>query len=285
MIQIILLIIMVLGDLNFTGGRFLTEFEKQDYNADFPFSQVQHELRGADIVIANLEGPLSLAEWSKEAFSKEWRFRQLPVFAGSIRNAGIDVLLLGNNHIADTGPEGIDETLKVITDTGMQWVPPPEQGPLVISKGGLTIEIWNADIFSPPHTDPWVTRVDTLMRLIQKTRKEKDPPDLSMALLHAHQGTTQANDLESIAAQLQKAGVQWIIFGGDHTPASMTVNKHGGIHYGLGDFIFGCDCSGETKGKVLSLRIEKGKIQPRELMILTGSNANGYKARFDPMHD
>src|SRR6185369_17044322 len=103
MLKAALLFILILGDLNFTGTRYLSELEKNGFDTGFSFKTVAPAIQKTDIAIANLEGPLTFAEWAPVTENKQWRFRQLPAFADAIRKAGIGIVLLGNNHIADAG--------------------------------------------------------------------------------------------------------------------------------------------------------------------------------------
>ena len=61
------IILLLLGDLNFTGLNFMAEFSKNGYNPEFPFNAAASVIQKADIAIANLEGPLTFADWSPES--------------------------------------------------------------------------------------------------------------------------------------------------------------------------------------------------------------------------
>ena len=102
-----ILAVLMLGDLNFTGIQFLSTLQKNQYDPSFPFKNTEQTIKKSDLVIANMEGPFTFSEWSKESEGKKWRFRQLPAFAKAIKEAGIGVLLLANNHIADAGTPSV----------------------------------------------------------------------------------------------------------------------------------------------------------------------------------
>jgi hypothetical protein len=67
-----------------------------------------------------------------------------------------------------------------------------------------------------------------------------------------------------------------VIFGGDHNPGIMKTDGSGGVHYGLGDFVFGCECSGAVTGKALSLKIGREGFEAREYEVKPGSLGNGF---------
>ena len=85
MLKSALLLILILGDLNFTGSHYLGELEKNGFDTGFSFRDAAPVIQKADIAIANLEGPLTFAEWAPETEGKQWRFKQLPTFAKAMR--------------------------------------------------------------------------------------------------------------------------------------------------------------------------------------------------------
>ena len=272
------LLLLLLGDLNFTGLQYMTAFQKAGYDPAFSFQNAAPIIQTADIAVANLEGPLTFAEWAKESEQNHWRFRQLPVFAKGIKDAGINILLLGNNHIADAGTQGIEDTLVVLKEEGLKWVPAPRDGPLVVRRNGVVVDLWNADVFSVKGSHPWAVSGEELAKLILERSKGKPKPDIAIAFVHAHfSDRRQADDL---SARLRRAGINWVILGGVHTPGGMNADPLGGVHYGLGDFIFGCECSGSTKGKAFALKVKGGVLETQEMNLELGSSSNGFVTRF-----
>jgi len=283
MLKALAISLLLLGDLNFTGPQYLETFSRSGYDPGFSFAATAPEIRAADIAIANLEGPLTFADWSETGKSKDWPFRQLPLFAQGVKSAGVDVLLLGNNHIADAGAQGIADTERVLDETGIRWVPSPRKGPLELERQGQRLDLWNADLFSPSGSTPWAVEAAELARLIQEHYASGARPALALAVLHYHRhGVEPQQEKEAIAAQLRRAGLDWVVFGGDHDASFVVSDAGGGIHYGLGDFLFGCECSGAASGKALWL--EPGGAGPvaRDVSVVTGLPVNGYVSRFLP---
>jgi poly-gamma-glutamate synthesis protein (capsule biosynthesis protein) len=84
-------------------------FEQGD--AQSLFNDLLPELRQADLVIANLECPL--IEHPSPIPKTGPTFGESPACINGIKQAGIDVLCLANNHILDHGPAGLKNTLDV----------------------------------------------------------------------------------------------------------------------------------------------------------------------------
>ncbi|MBO4263508.1 MAG: CapA family protein [Bacteroidales bacterium] len=89
----------------------------------------------ADFIVGNLEAPL--VESPRDAC-----FCGHPRFAEILRDAGINVLHLANNHILEHGAEGFRETLATLRSQGLQTVGQLENGQpalLTLQKDGTTV--------------------------------------------------------------------------------------------------------------------------------------------------
>lgn len=77
--------------------------------------QMTPVLRGADLVLANLESPLTTAPQVATGYD----LRAHPQAAPALRTAGFDALSLANNHALDAGPAGLAETAATLRGTGI----------------------------------------------------------------------------------------------------------------------------------------------------------------------
>jgi hypothetical protein len=84
---------------------------------------------------------------------------------------------------------------------------------------------------------------------------------------------------------LRASGIHWVIIGGDHTPGPLKADADGGVHYGLGDFIFGCECSGATTGKELFITFNSAGFKTNEINLTLASPDNGYLTTFSSSPD
>ncbi len=85
------------------------------------FKGVEDELAGSDIVFGNLEGALTDSDETHKDPSRgtQFAFRMPPQFGAVLRQAGFNVLSLANNHSADFGDSGLDDTRRNISEHGM----------------------------------------------------------------------------------------------------------------------------------------------------------------------
>jgi poly-gamma-glutamate capsule biosynthesis protein CapA/YwtB (metallophosphatase superfamily) len=72
--------------------------------------EVLESLRLADVAVGNLESPISSR--GEENPRKRFHFRMPPGASSALKEAGFDLLLFGNNHAFDYGPDAFDDTLK-----------------------------------------------------------------------------------------------------------------------------------------------------------------------------
>jgi hypothetical protein len=65
--------------------------------------------------LVNLESPLTNAPQVRQGYD----LRAPPAAVAALRGAGIDVVSLANNHALDAGPEGMRETVNVLSTAGI----------------------------------------------------------------------------------------------------------------------------------------------------------------------
>ncbi|MDA8178946.1 MAG: CapA family protein [Desulfobacteria bacterium] len=92
------------------------------------FRSVAPLLAGYDVVLGNLEGPLTDAERSPKCPKPRrdgrpcFAFRTPPRYAARLAEAGFTAVNVANNHSLDFGMEGLDNTLDVLGAAGIQPV-------------------------------------------------------------------------------------------------------------------------------------------------------------------
>ena len=92
---------------------------------DSLFAGVTPLFKQADIVVANLEGPItsnpSVTLLPNGKTSKDLVFTFEPKSAQALANAGITIVDLANNHSYNFGSAGITETKKWLQKSGIKW--------------------------------------------------------------------------------------------------------------------------------------------------------------------
>ena len=88
---------------------------------DYPFASVLPLLDRAEIVMANLEGPLA-SRATRQATERNFSYRVSPLTVLSLADAGIHLLTLANNHLMDCGRAGVAETIETLRGAGIRTV-------------------------------------------------------------------------------------------------------------------------------------------------------------------
>ena len=84
-----------------------------------PDGAVRALFRDADLALVNLEGPaVDAFRWHRHGLT----FTFDPALLAGLKNAGIDVVTIGNNHIGNAGPGGVTETIRHLDELGIAHV-------------------------------------------------------------------------------------------------------------------------------------------------------------------
>ncbi|HTF99518.1 MAG TPA: CapA family protein, partial [Nitrospirota bacterium] len=90
---------------------------RNDYDYGIVFAEIKRDL-SADLVFGNLETPVNDAE----PVSGYPRFNARPELLAAIKQAGFTIVSVANNHILDSGPEGLVRTLDNLDAADLHYV-------------------------------------------------------------------------------------------------------------------------------------------------------------------
>lgn len=99
-------------------GRNVGHWIKRE-GTEYPLGKISPILNRADLVIINLECAITSSEAIWKGAPKAFYFGAPVEAANSLARAGIDIVSLANNHILDFGYGGLDDTLKLLDESGM----------------------------------------------------------------------------------------------------------------------------------------------------------------------
>lgn len=107
--------IAFLGDIAFLG-----QFDKsKNSDAEKNLLFLKEELEKYDYVIANLESPLTNRD--STSVCKSMHLKADICNVELLKYLNISAVSLANNHIADYGKKGLQETIEVLDKAGIQW--------------------------------------------------------------------------------------------------------------------------------------------------------------------
>ena len=191
---------------------------------DFIFSCIYPTLRAADLVVANLEGPITDHE---PVGGMAFTFP--PSTAALLAQHNIKIVNLGNNHSFDFGTEGVHSTRAYLDAAGVMYFGFPEARVATTSVGGIGLALVNYNEFG----DDTAAHV---VSAIGESRKEGLVP-----IVYAHWGeeyqsaTTQEKEL---AHAFVDAGAELVVGSHPHVVQEHELYHGENIYYSLGNFIF-----------------------------------------------
>ena len=85
------------------------------------FTDIAPALRGMDIALCNLEGPLSRRS-DQQSSVQAAAFRGLPQYCRLLQEAGFTHVNVANNHILQHGRDAFDDTVRILEEHGLRAV-------------------------------------------------------------------------------------------------------------------------------------------------------------------
>jgi poly-gamma-glutamate capsule biosynthesis protein CapA/YwtB (metallophosphatase superfamily) len=209
-------------------------------------ARVGAALASPDITFANLEGTLTTATRSKcsSGSTSCFAFRNPPRFAGYLRDAGIDVAGMANNHSRDFGVRGLEQTEAALTNHRVRHTGLPGEI-TVVRRGGVRV----AFVAFAPYR--WTAPLLKLDRAAQLIRRAVARADVVVVYMHAgaegagrqhvtgHEeyflGEDRGNP-ERFAHMAIKSGADAVVASGPHVLRGMEFYRHRPVAYSLGNF-------------------------------------------------
>ena len=223
--------ILFVGDIML--GRHVEDLMQQ-HGAQYPFDHVKNLLSDADSVVANLEGPIM--ESHIHTPSGAFGFSFSSTTSVLLATNHISLVTLANNHTADFGVHGYEQTAAFLDKAGIAHVGHPyvfnEQYTKEMQVGEQHI-LYIAFNITNSH-------FDTKAALTFVKNIQRKPKQFIVALVHGgteyklHSDTQQ----EFFYRGLIDSGVDLVIAHHPHVVEEIEVYKNKPIFYSLGNFIF-----------------------------------------------
>lgn len=228
----------------FVGDIFLDRYIRQvsdQRGGDYIFSCIDFFLKDSDLVVGNLEGPIT-ANASKSLGSvagspENYIFTFPPSAADLLKKYNVRLVNLGNNHIGNFGAEGIFSTKKHLNKSGVKYFGGlgkdlPVQGEEQIYRtnlGGQEISFVSYNEFGG----------DSSAKVAARIKEEKERG--RTVLVYAHWGDEYSAPparVKEAARLFARSGASLVV--GSHPHVVLPSEKIGEtvVYYSLGNFIF-----------------------------------------------
>ena len=219
-----------------------------DLGYDWPLAGVA-PLLDADHVIVNAEAPFT-TQWEPYNRTKLFSYTVDPAAAHALARAGVDTVGFANNHVMDSGPAGLADSLTHAAAAGLTAFgagPNLAQAerPLLLRSplGDVGVVGLGENFGRPAKADlaaPGLVYFshETVQRGLDLARNAG--ADWVIAYVHWGDNYLQVNDSQRYWARvLVEAGYDMVIGAGSHIAQPVEFIDGVPVFYGLGNFVFG----------------------------------------------
>lgn len=242
------------GDVIFSG-KVQSLLEKEGY--DYPYAYVRNRFKNDDLTVINLETPVTSG--STTGADKTYVFKSSPKALGPLRNAGVDVVNLANNHTLDQGIPGLLDTIKHLDKADIAHVgagadAAAAYAPVIVERNGVKIAVvgvsrvlpeagWAAGKKHPGAASAYDP--EAAARAVQAAKRQAD---VVVAIVHWGKERVDMPDANqtTLAHRMIDAGADLIIGGHAHVLQGFESYKGKWIAYGTGNFIFTRSATAKT---------------------------------------
>jgi poly-gamma-glutamate synthesis protein (capsule biosynthesis protein) len=222
------------GDMMF--DRAIRKAMRENGN-DHVFSCLPREIWGVDLVVANLEGPItthaSVSEGSTPGGENNFTFTFPTSTATLLKRHNITLVNLGNNHIMNFGREGLQQTKEWLEKAGVSYFGDPD----ATEDGRVARPTVNGIPFSFVNWSDWTS--DKTDHTVAQVRKEAESGRVVVVYTHwGEEYVPPTPQMRQLAHSFVDAGAAIVI--GSHPHVVQEHEMHNGkdIYYSLGNFVF-----------------------------------------------
>ena len=240
--------IVVAGDLMQHDEQLRSALKADSITYDYEpmFRYVGERFRSADLAMVNLETTLS----AKGPYSGYPAFRSPAALAYALKDAGVDVAALANNHCCDAGGRGIASTVEILDEVKISHTGAFKDSVdylvnniLYLERCGIRFALLNYTYGTngiPTPKGRIVNRLDTVVMARDIASISREEVDFIMAFVHwgNEYERTPNREQRAMAEFLKRHGVEIIIGSHPHVVQPMEMDSLGRVTiFSLGNFV------------------------------------------------
>lgn len=271
--------------LIFLGDIMLDRYIRQVMDKkgdDFALASVKDFLAGGDLVIANLEGPItdkpSVSVYSELGERNNYIFTFPESTGGILKKHNIGLVNIGNNHILNFGKSGLDSTKEYLESAGVNYFGDPRDADnrcIIRSEKGIKLGFAGYNQFNNDSSDNIFDCIDKLKR------------QTNLTIVYTHWGKEYSNEpdksIQELAHKFIDSGADLVVGTHPHVIQKSEDYKNKKIYYSLGNFVFDQYFNPDaTKGLALVVYINPKNYTPRFEEKFVQMKSNGQTVLFEP---
>lgn len=240
------------GDVNFDDTYFPIQYMDKQENGlkDCISEDLLKTMQSADLMCLNNEFTYSTG--GEPLDNKLYTFRANPKRVSLLKEMGVDVVTLANNHVYDYGKQALLDTFSTLEEAGISYFGAGRNleeamKPVYVEIDEKTVALVGASRaekykMTPQATNdqPGILRCYDTELFLQEIREAKQNADFVIA--YVHWGTEHSYELEDVqlstAKEYADAGADVVIGAPPHCLQGMEYYDNKPIIYSLGNFWF-----------------------------------------------
>lgn len=273
------------GDILLHGRVYGGLKKKSNYNFLEQLESVSHLLGKTDITVANLETIIAGQEMGLSGFP---RFNGPVEIGYALKELGVDLVTIANNHVLDKGEEGLLKSISNLEKIGLEYDGAykslaDKQRLRIFKRNGLKVCFISYTqgtngIVPPADKKYLVNRLNDTktISIIRELRRIKSKKLADIIVMSLHFGSeyhlNPSAKQKQLAASFADAGADVIIGHHPHVlqPPEWIETSHGTktfVAYSLGNFLSGQNGLHRQIGTVLSLELVKPDPKYRGILV------------------
>ncbi len=209
----------------------------EEKGADHVFSCIVPVLKDADLVVANLEGPVtsnkSVSVGSPVGGEFNFTFTFPTSTPALLARHNIRLVNIGNNHIMNFGREGLVETKQLLREGGVAFFGDPD----AVETDKVDRRVINGIPFSFVNWSDWTS--DKTDHTVAQVRTEAEAGRVTVVYTHWGEEYIPATArMKQLAHSFVDAGAAIVIGSHPHVVQEHEVYNGKDIYYSLGNFVF-----------------------------------------------
>lgn len=273
--------ISAVGDIMLGGT---SEPVMQQYGYDYAFEQVKYLFEESNLVIGNLEGPLTDSETPYA--DKEYLFRTPPAqVVPALKKAGFNIMNLANNHIMDFGFQGLQDTMHALEGGGIRTVGAGNNLHQARRGTVVTIDKTRVGFLSYSLTFPksfWATDSTPGTAFGHEHQIREDVARIKQStdivVVSYHWGQEKSKQLRAyqplLAHAAIEAGASLVIGHHPHVLQAVERYQDGLILYSLGNFAFGSYSRSAEFSAIAHVDFKHGRFHGLQLLPINVLNVD-----------
>ena len=248
------------------------------------------QMREADVCMINNE--FTYTEETKPISNKTFTFKAKPENVNILKEMGVDVVSLGNNHVYDYGEKGLYDTIATLEGAGIPYVGggkniedaskilyyQNDEMKIALISATQIERYPNPNTKEATETTPGTFRCYESEKLLEKIEEADDNSDFVIVYLHWGTESTDQPDWRqtSQASECALAGADVIIGAHPHVIQGIGYEGDVPVFYSLGNFWFS---SKNLDSSILNLEISKDGLVSSQFVPCLTRNSSTLEAK------